>query len=301
MLGRCPLCDKLGDAAPVCLYYMPHICAHGGRGAEPPHGGRGGKAPLLFYYIYITTMSIVALKRNSRRFQVPISANGFALNGTRRNIGSVGQTNLAKSVTRTPFRGAAPMGHGTCCGSYPKIISNSGSCCVNDPTIIKKSTKNTLGHIYESIKYPVCDNGNCAQGSQSTWVKNMTAENNSQGFYIHNVIALAGACVLNTNNNNPIKNPIKPCVTDCFPGNSHIGGKKHFVGAYTKDLGLNNAASEYIRSQLMRYNCLPTPSCKQHFPMTLNHDGCDANYLTPEAAQAAGLLPPNWMKQPCVL
>ena len=45
-------------------------------------------------------MSIVALKRNSRRFQVSISGkgnNGFALNGTHRNIGAVGVTNLAKS------------------------------------------------------------------------------------------------------------------------------------------------------------------------------------------------------------
>lgn len=245
-------------------------------------------------------MSIVALKRNSRRFQVPVSANGFSLNGTLRNIGAVGQTNLAKSVTRTRFRGAVPMGHGSCCGSYPIVISNSGSCCVNDPAIIKKSTKNTKGYIFESIKYPVCANGNCGPGSQSTWVKNMSAENNSQGIYIHNIIAEVGACVSNSNTNDPIKNPIKPCATGCLPGSTHIGGKKHFVGAYTKDLGLDNPASEYIRSQLMKNRCLPTPACKQHFPMALNHNGCDANYLTPEAAQAAGLLPPGWMTPACV-
>ena len=62
-------------------------------------------------------MSIVALKRNSRRFLAPISGrghDGFSLVGGHRNIGVVGPTNLAKSVTRTRFRGNAPMGHGGC-------------------------------------------------------------------------------------------------------------------------------------------------------------------------------------------
>lgn len=242
-------------------------------------------------------MSIVALKRNSQRFQNPVSANGFALNGTLRNIGAVGQTNLAKSVTRTPFRGALPMGHGGCCGTYPIHIHNSGSGCVNNPSIIKKSTKNTMGHIYESFKYPVCANGNCAQGSQAIWAKNLSAYNSSQGIYIENVVALVGSCVASANNNTDQK--VKPCATDCFPYNSHIGGKRHFVGAYTKDLGLNNPASEYIRTQLKKNNKLPTPPCMEHFPMTLVHDGCDANYLTPAQAQAAGALPPNWMQPGC--
>lgn len=236
-------------------------------------------------------MSIVALKRNSRRFQVPVSANGFALNGTRRNIGSVGQTNLAKSVTRTRFRGALPMGNGGCCGSYPIQINNSGSCSANDPTIVKLSTKNTKGHIYESFKYPICD-----ETCTTNWVKNMSGDNNSQGIYIGNLIAATGACVISDTNSDM---GIKPCVTDCFPGNSHIGGKKHFVGAYTKDLGLNNSASEYIRSQLKKTNGLPTPPCMQHFPMTLNHNGCDVNYLTPAQALADGALPPDWMTPGC--
>lgn len=240
-------------------------------------------------------MSIVALKRNSRRFLVPVSANGFSLNGTRRNIGVVGQTNLAKSVTRTRFRGALPMGYGSCCGAYPVQIHNSGSCCTNDPNIIKLSTKTTLGHIYETFKYPVCDDGPCTTGNQYNWVKNMSALNNSQGVYIDTLIAAAGACVPNTNSDKNADAGIKPCVTDCFAGNSHIGGKKHFVGAYTKDLGLNNSAGDYIRAQLKQYNGLPTPPCMQHFPMTLNHNGCDVNYLTPAQALADGALPPGWM------
>jgi hypothetical protein len=260
-------------------------------------------APKILYNINITTMSIVALKRNSRRFQVPVSAHGFSLNGTRRNIGAVGTTNLAKSVTRTPFRGSLPMGHGGCCGTYPVEIHNSGSCIgINDPDIIKKSTKNTLGHIYSALKYPVCAAaGACTTGSQFNWVKNMTALNNTQDIYIQNVVAKVGSCVGNTNSSKNADAGIKPCATDCFPGNSHIGGKRHFVGAYTKDLGLNNSASDYIRTQLLKRNSLPTPACRQHFPMTLNHNGCDVNYLTPADALAAGALPPNWMQAGCAI
>ena len=108
-------------------------------------------------------MSIVVLKRKSKMYQYPISGKhnlGFALNGTLRNIGEVGPTNLANSVTRTPFRGDEPMGNGGCKSKkimygganrgscpehYPLVISNSGSCCVNDPNIVKVSTKNTKG------------------------------------------------------------------------------------------------------------------------------------------------------------
>ena len=95
-------------------------------------------------------MSINVLKRKSKRYLDPISGqgkNGFSLVGGHRNIGVVGPTNLGKSVTRTPFRGPNPMGHGTKNGKYPIVIQNSGSCCTNDPDIIKTTVKNTHGMI----------------------------------------------------------------------------------------------------------------------------------------------------------
>lgn len=239
-------------------------------------------------------MSIVALKRNSRRFKVPVSANGFSLNGTLRNIGSVGQTNLAKSVTRTPFRGPLPMGHGCINGAYPVVISNSGSCCSNDPNIIKKSTKNTRGHILESFIYPTCANGNCSKGSQSNWVKDTTALNNSQGVYISEIINESGKC----NNNDPTKNNgIKKCITGCTPNGNFIGAKKHFIGPYAKNVGFINSASNYMRTGLPRKNCLPTPANKQHFPVALLHDGCDINVLTPKQGVQAGILPQDYKYQ----
>ncbi len=244
-------------------------------------------------------MSIVALKRNSRRFQVPVSAHGFSLNGGHRNIGQVGVTNLAKSVTRTPFRGTIPMGHGGNNGTYLVSIYNSGSCNTNDSAIIKLSTKNTKGYLYETFKYPVCDNGNCGKGSQENWVQDFSAENFSQGLYIQNVIAANGSCVVNKNEellaNMPPKCSQPAYQQQCTAGSYHIGGKKYYQEYYTKSNGSGAMqSSEYMRSLLKRRNCLPTPSDIQHFPPNVNHDGCDANALTPEEAIELGLLPKDW-------
>ena len=123
-------------------------------------------------FIYLIYMSIATLKKKSRvvygeRVNSPtVSQNGFSLNGIKRIIGTVGPTNLAKSVTRTPFKGAEPKGHGggkpcrlsgrfaRTCGSsgYPKIVSNSGSCSTSQ-TLIKLSTKNTKGMIDTKYKW----------------------------------------------------------------------------------------------------------------------------------------------------
>jgi hypothetical protein len=239
-------------------------------------------------------MSIVALKRNSRRFQDPISANGFSLNGGHRNIGQVGVTNLAKSVTRTPFRGNIPMGHGGNNGTYVVSIYNSGSCCTNDSSIVKLSTKNTKGHIYETFKYPTCTNGNCGKGSQENWVQTFSPENSSQGIYIQNVVAANGSCVVNKNEKLLAEMPAK-CQRPCTAGSYHIGGKKYYQEYYTKTNGDGAMqSSEYMRSLFRRRHCLPTPPNIQHFPPAVNHYGCDTNALTPAEAIEVGLLPRDW-------
>jgi hypothetical protein len=254
--------------------------------------------------LYIV-MSIVALKRNSRRFQVPISANGFSLNGGHRNVGQVGVTNLAKSVTRTPFRGTVPMGHGGHLGKYEVQVYNSGSCCsVNDPNIIKLSTKNTKGHIFESFKYPICPGGSCDKGSQQNWVQDTSPDNYGQELYIHNLVAAFGSCVVNKNETLLQDMPYKCPMTvnnlgqriECSAGTYHIGGKKYYQEYYAKSNGTGAMqSSEYMRSLLQKRNCLPTPPNKQHFPPNVNHDGCDLNALTPAEAIAVGFLPADWV------
>ena len=93
--------------------------------------------------------------------------DGFSLNGKLR-LPSQGE-NLGRSVTRTPFRGPAPMGHGggaTCklkgwrariCGNkFPVEIQHS---CLGTPqTLVKRSTMNQSGMLEE--KYMGILNGN---------------------------------------------------------------------------------------------------------------------------------------------
>ena len=191
-------------------------------------------------------MSIVVLKRKSKIYQDTISGKGklgFALNGTLRNIGEVGTTNLANSVTRTPFRGNVPMGNGgcrsgnlmygganrgTCSEAYPVVISNSGSCCVNDPNIIKVSTKNTkgmlagprvLGCCKDVVKYPP------NPGGQSEYISKIKA-------------ATLGIC--NQDNMNQ-------------------------TGAVSQDT--------YINSLYLKYNCYPNPiPALQPTPIWINNN-----------------------------
>jgi hypothetical protein len=54
------------------------------------------------------------------------------------------------------------------------------------------------------------------------------------------------------------------------------------------------SAEEYMRTKLMKNNCLPAPKDRQDFPMWLNHNGCNIDVLTPQEAIAAGLLPSNY-------
>ena len=106
-------------------------------------------------------MSIVALKRKTAaRYGPHSAAGGFSLNGSTRFKGP-GEVSLAESVTRTPFRGTAPMGHGggarcrvrgikgraakcNSKGDYLVQVHNSGSGCTNDGSI-KRSSVSTGG------------------------------------------------------------------------------------------------------------------------------------------------------------
>lgn len=206
-------------------------------------------------------MSIVVLKKKSRRYQHHISGVGhlgFALNGTLRNIGSVGPTNLAKSVTRTPFRGIYPMGNGgctrtlmygganrgSCNGGYPIVISNSGSCCVNDPNIVKLSVKNTNGMLNSPTMLGCCDD-----------IVKYPPNNGSESLYIKN---LQSKCVVNMIN----KEPYTRCINNC-PYNI-----ANNANPLTQDT--------YINSLYLKYNCLPTPLDKQPLPKWINNNtnGC---------------------------
>lgn len=233
-------------------------------------------------------MSIVAMKRNAiNRYFKPVSGqgrDGFSLVGGRRNIGAVGPTNLGRSVTRTPFKGALPKGHGGCCGTYEVSICNSGSCCTNDPSIIKTTVKNTAGMLDEKYKWT-------KSVYPRYWVQDTSPESFSQGSYISKQKALAaGRCgqVTATDAGEPTPCSDGGCVV-------WVGGIPKYRSMLAKDPKGAVSSSEYMEGRLLKNNCLPSPASQQPFPFTLSHNGCDVNYNTWQEAQAAGQLPPNYV------
>ena len=112
-------------------------------------------------------MSIFVLEKKSRRYKAPISGignYGFSLNGTHRNIGVVGETNLARSTHKTRFRGNEPMGNGGHIGEYVRKISNSGEGVLpgnsgpafggfNDTSVVKRSVQNTRALIAQQLEF----------------------------------------------------------------------------------------------------------------------------------------------------
>ena len=207
-------------------------------------------------------MSIATLKKKYNK--KPISAGGsFSLTGGHRNVGIVGQTNLMRSRI---------------------------SCGTNDASVIKGSTKNTLGHIYSAFKYPTSvEYPSCTMNGTSTiWVKNFSPEDFSQGIHIRNVVHETARCADDISVN--LDAGLGKCLDKC-DDTIHIGGRKVMRTHYTKDLNKDVSAEEYMRTKLMKNNDLPTPKKCQHFPMSLNHNGCNIDVLTREQAKAVGLLP----------
>jgi len=248
-------------------------------------------------------MSLAVLKNKSRRYKATVSGRnkgGFSIVGGRRNQGWVGQDNLGRHLVRTPFRGNEPIGYGGTDGKYVRaVISNAGFCCTNDPSIIKRSTMNNSGLLLTSVKHPTgvfhedCDNKRC----RGDWVKDFEPLNHSQSGHIKR-IKVATACGDNRCDGKKEDAVLEPADCECLVKSSFIGGKKHYAVRITKSKFVDGAISmgEYIDVGVMQKNDLPTPANKQAFPMTLNHVGCDINYITPEEAIDAGELPADWMQ-----
>ena len=203
-------------------------------------------------------MSIVALKRNARRFQSPISAGatGFSLNGGYRNQRSIASTNLAALYAN----------------------ANRGCCGANDPTLVKLSTKNTKGYLYATVKYPTCPTAGAGSGSGSPpviVVKNFSPEDRSQGeLTVNKKKAAAAGCVTKKTESGTTT----ACLPDCKARSYHIGGKRFYTTYNAKNSGEYGqgaiTAGEYLSAGLLKYNCLPTPADKAPLPPALLNSGC---------------------------
>ena len=196
-------------------------------------------------------MSIVALKRNSKRFQVPISANGFSLNGGHRNQRPIGDTNLS-------------------------ALYANNYCSANDASIVKLSAKNTKGFLYATVKYPTCPSGvTPPANNQSTWVKNFSPEDHSQNEYIVNKVKAESAKCVTEKTDSGTNNP---CLPECKARSYHIGGKRFYTTFNAKNSGEYGqgaiSAGEYLSAGLLKANCLPTPAALAPLPPALLNSGC---------------------------
>ena len=195
-------------------------------------------------------MSIVTLKRKARRFQAPVSADGFSLNGGYRNQRLIGNTNLAALTTG----------------------QERGCCAYNNPDIVKLSTKNTKGYLYATVNFPTCPAGATPpKNNQSNFVKSFSPDDLSQNLYIVNKVKAASAkCVVEKTDSGASN----PCVPICNEVRSyHIGGKRYYTTFNAKNSGEYGqgaiSAGEYLSAGLLKRNCLPTPKALAKPPVSL--------------------------------
>jgi hypothetical protein len=95
-------------------------------------------------------MSIATLKKKTAAKYNNSSVNQrqFALNGTHRNQGFIGQTSFSRTNLSTPASGVAFHGYGTCCSTYK--ISELATTSINsteDSSVVKPSVLSSKGMI----------------------------------------------------------------------------------------------------------------------------------------------------------
>jgi hypothetical protein len=279
-------------------------------------------------------MSIAALKRktlNGNPRLAPISGSnngpfGFSLNGTRRNVGWVGITNLAPGAQTGPTQMIESMPNNITDNNA--IHGHRSSCCSDCSgcvQLVKPSVINTRGMLSRRLnclppqpEWRTCTN--CTKGSNPVtgcynWVQPIDTgllQSHTQNQYI---TAKATQAMCDPSDNWPCGEGSN-CYAKCpFPDSlslaeqnrvslcqSHfIGTKKVFRGPYTKVLPSNGkqaagaalSQSEYLRGRYLGQRCIPPNVPKQHFPANLNNDACAKNFTTQASAIAAGLYNDN--------
>ena len=95
-------------------------------------------------------MSLATLKKKTAAKYKNSSVNQrqFALNGTHRNQGFIGQTSFSRTNLSTPASGIAFQGYGTCCSQY-KIseVATTSIHSTEDSSVVKPSVLSSKGMI----------------------------------------------------------------------------------------------------------------------------------------------------------
>jgi hypothetical protein len=229
-------------------------------------------------------MSIVALKNKARAMWGSHSqgTEGFSLNGKTRFTSGVG-SNLGKSVTRTPFKGMEPKGHGGgqrcrvggiqarvnhCNGpAYPRVVSNSGTCFTRQ-YLVKTSVVNTSGMIQGRFM------GILHGTYPRTWVQAQASVGHGE-----KLVAAAAAAVVASS-------------IGCGSAKKTVSSGEGSIEA-TRGCGpYSHTPSHTTEEHLLRVTaqCKSQECDKVHFPTPITSTGCRSYYATWQEAQAAGLL-----------
>jgi hypothetical protein len=212
-------------------------------------------------------MSLNTLKRKSEtKYFDKVSKNKtFSLTGTQRLQGFVGQTNLSRSVKRTPFtRFKGPRGHGSKYGIYPVVVHNSGQCIkIKNDDSIKNSTINTKGFISQKFKW-------AKRGYPFSVVQPDSNSSlfDSSSVYTHN-IAAANTCVA--------PKDVSDVQVNCSANigcSKYIGGRRILRTMYSQQFSSSVPQSLYLLSKTKR--CADTAMGKTEdsaVPAKVNNDG----------------------------
>ena len=213
-------------------------------------------------------MSIVTMKRKSHATHFKISHNkDFNLNGNRHQRSSSfvgGSSSFANSTLRTPFKGAHPRGHGTCCGKYNGKIINSHYCSTPPVSNVgKKSVKNNKGYLSRKNLW--------LTGGYPKFVVQPQSKSDYKTYY-EKITNCNGCKTRQTDGSGEICS--EPCGSSNLPGNMVLPGRKINVKNYQQTIE-PMSQGEYIESHYKCNKCLPPPPHKREFPMAINNGGCN--------------------------
>lgn len=208
-----------------------------------------------------------------------LGAEGFSINGSRRNIGAVGQ-DMKFSKNGTPFRGAYPIGWGGTNGKYPYSepvftmpnVKASGEG--NQYKYVKPSVLSTRGMLRQ--KYRWIYNGQYPNyWVQPNYGTSYLSDNTSQGLYVQTKSA-ANDCVVDTNDPAKYENYFVsggPFGCQSTPARGYTFNVQQSNAPYTKFLHIPQTAGQHtLRIQQKCAN----PTAKQKpFPYATNGDTCN--------------------------
>jgi len=162
---------------------------------------------------------------------------------------------------------------------------------------VQRSVMNSKGLLSSRVYHPIRStnsyNGSsgCSlnQGCRKWYVKPFDPLDHSQSEYIKQIKNYeTGLSLVEC-----AETPVIPCSEDNM---YMLGTRKISRNTYVPQSPLTaRSCGEYTDTELLPNKCLPTPPCKQSFPMKLQNGSCGKGYTDPQQAIADGLLPTNWM------